>query len=32
MNLIKIYYKKIEKYLINVDLMTKNRKVNHYEK
>jgi hypothetical protein len=27
-----IFYKKIEKYLIGVDLMTKNRKVNHYEK
>jgi len=27
-----IYYKKIEKYLIDVDLMTKNRRVNHYEK
>ncbi len=27
-----IYYKKIEKYLISVDLMTKDRKVNHYEK
>ena len=27
-----IYYKKIEDYLIAVDLMTKDRKVNHYEK
>ncbi len=27
-----IYYKKIEKYLIDVDLMTKDREINHYEK
>ena len=27
-----VYYKKIEKYLIDIDLMTKNRDVNHYEK
>ena len=27
-----IYYKKIEKYMIKIDLMTKDRKVNHYEK
>lgn len=27
-----LYYKKIEKYLISTDLMTKDRKVNHYEK
>ena len=27
-----IFYKKIEKYLIGIDLMTKNRDVNHYEK
>jgi len=26
-----IYYKRIEKYLIDVDLMTKDRKINHYE-
>ena len=26
------FYKKIEKYLIDIDLMTKDRKVNHYEK
>jgi len=26
------YFKKIAKYLIDIDLMTKNRKVNHYEK
>jgi len=27
-----IFYKKIEKYLISIDLMTKDREVNHYEK
>ena len=27
-----VYYTKIKNYLINVDLMTKNRKVEHYEK
>ncbi len=27
-----IYYKKIEEYLIDIDLMTKDRKINHYEK
>ena len=27
-----IFYKKIEKYLIDIDLMTKDRKVSHYEK
>jgi hypothetical protein len=27
-----LFYKKIEKYLIGIDLMTKDRKVNHYEK
>lgn len=27
-----IFYKKIESYLIGIDLMTKDRKVNHYEK
>jgi hypothetical protein len=27
-----IYYKQIEKYLIDIDLMTKDREVNHYEK
>lgn len=27
-----LYFKRIEKYLIDVDLMTKDRKVNHYEK
>ena len=26
------YFKKIEQYLIDIDLMTKNRKINHYEK
>ena len=26
-----IYYKKIENYLIDIDLMTKDREVNHYE-
>jgi len=26
------YYKKIEKYLIDIDLMTKGREINHYEK
>jgi len=27
-----VFYKKIEKYLIRVDVMTKDREVNHYEK
>jgi hypothetical protein len=27
-----IYFKRIEKYLINIDLMTKDRKINHYKK